>query len=72
MKYNYHYCKFTAWSTNLAPDVHANSCPHRGSRRGGGGGGGAGVAWVEPALEFLICFSISKRFYLQWKAFDLL
>ena len=23
-------------------------------------------------LEFLICCSISKRFYLQWKAFDLL
>ena len=36
------------------------------------GGGGAGVAWAEPALEFLTCFSISKRFYLQWKAFDLL
>ena len=25
-----------------------------------------------PPLEFLICCSISKRFYLQWKAFDLL
>ena len=25
-----------------------------------------------PPLEFLLCCSISKRFYLQWKAFDLL
>ena len=25
-----------------------------------------------PPLEFLICCSVSKRFYLQWKAFDLL
>ena len=25
-----------------------------------------------PPLEFLICCSISKRFYLQWKAFDIL
>jgi len=25
-----------------------------------------------PSLEFLICCSISKRFCLQWKAFDLL
>ena len=30
--------------------------------------------WMEPLppLEFLICCSISKRFYLQSKAFDLL
>ena len=28
--------------------------------------------WIESPLEFLICCSISKRFYLQWKAFDLL
>ena len=34
--------------------------------KGGRGGGG----WME--LEFLICWSIPKRFYLQWKAFDLL
>ena len=34
--------------------------------QGNGGGGG----W-NP-LEILICCSISKRFYLQWKAFDLL
>ena len=32
------------------------------------GGGGS----MEPVLEFLICWSITKRFYLQWKAFDLL
>ena len=25
-----------------------------------------------PPLSFLICCSISKRFCLQWKAFDLL
>ena len=35
------------------------------------------VFWVvvvfppPPPLEFLICCSISKRFYPQWKAFDL-
>ena len=33
---------------------------------GGGGGGG----WMEPLPEVLICCSISKRFYLRWKAFD--
>ena len=27
---------------------------------------------MEPVLEVLICWSIPKRFYLQWKAFDLL
>ena len=32
---------------------------------------GGGV-WMKPTLEFLTCCSISKRFYLQWKAFDLL
>ena len=32
------------------------------------GGGG----WWNPSPEFLICCSISKRFCLQWKAFDLL
>ena len=45
-------------------DVHTNSYPKRGTRSGGGGGG--------TPLEFLKCCSISKRFYLQWKAFDLL
>ena len=35
-----------------------------------GGGGGAG-RW-NPSPEFLICRNISKRFSLQWKAFDLL
>ena len=27
---------------------------------------------MKPPLEFLICGSTPKRFYLQWKAFDLL
>ena len=35
-------------------------------REEGGGGG-----W-NPSPRFLACCSISKRFYLQWKAFDLL
>ena len=35
-------------------------------------GGGGGRGWMELVLEFLICWSIPKRFYLQWKAFDLL
>ena len=46
---------------------------------GGGGGGGGGVVGFSPPpppppppLEFLICCSISKRFYLQWNAFDFL
>ena len=38
--------------------------PHPGARGRGG--------WSAPSLEFLICCSISKRFYLHWKAFDLL
>ena len=33
---------------------------------------GGGVDGPPPPLEFLICCSISKRFYLQWKAFDIL
>ena len=35
-------------------------------------GGGGGRGWMEPPLKFLIFCSILKRFYLQWKAFDLL
>ena len=46
-------------------DVQANSYPH--SCTGGGGGGGS-----NSSLEFLICCSISKRFYLKWEAFDIL
>ena len=38
---------------------------NRGTRRGGGG-------QMEPLPEFSICCSILKRFYLKWKAFDLL
>ena len=30
-----------------------------------------GNEW-NPSPEFLMCYSISKRFYFQWKAFDLL
>ena len=26
---------------------------------------------INPSLEFLICYSISKRFCVQWEAFDL-
>ena len=37
----------------------------RGTRGGGGGG------W-NPSPAVLICCSILKRFYLKWKAFDLL
>ena len=32
---------------------------------------GAEGGW-NPSPEFLICCNISKRFYLYWKAFDLL
>ena len=38
---------------------------------GAGGGGGEGGGW-NSTPEFLICCSILKRFYFQWKAFDLL
>ena len=34
--------------------------------------GGGGVGGWNPTPEFLICCNISKRFYLYWKAFDLL
>ena len=37
----------------------------------GAGGGGCVGGW-NPSPEFLICYSILKRFYLKWKAFDLL
>ena len=37
-----------------------------------GGRGGGRLGWMESVLKFLICWSIPKRFYLQWKAFDLL
>ena len=40
------------------------------AKQGGGEGGGVG-GW-NPSPEFLICCNISKRFYLYWKAFDLL
>ena len=39
---------------------------HRSSREGG-----AGVEW-NPFLKFWTCCSISKRFYLQWIAFEVL
>ena len=31
-----------------------------------------GVDGPPPPLEFLICCSVSKRFYLRWKSFDIL
>ena len=43
-------------------DVPAKSYPHLGTWAG----------WSNPLLEFLICCSILKRHYVQWKAFDLL
>lgn len=47
--------KFIWFIKNSSPDVHANSYPRRGTRKGGG--------WnLSP--EFLICSSISKRFSL--------
>ena len=33
---------------------------------------GGGEGWWKPSLEFLKCCSISKRFGLQWKGFNLL
>ena len=33
---------------------------------------GEGVDGNPRPLDFVVCCSISKRFYLQWKAFDLL
>ena len=48
------------------PNVHANSYPHRCTEGRGGGG------WWNSSPEFLIFCSISKRFWLHWKAFDLL
>ena len=39
-----------------------NHTPHQGTRGG----------QMEPSPEFLICCSVSKRFCLHWKAFDLL
>ena len=50
------------YSGSWPSDVHANFYPHHGT-----GGGGL----IDPP-EFLICYSISKQFCLQWKAFDLL
>ena len=43
-------------------------CEKRSAWEGGWGGGGG---W-NPCPKFLSCCSISKRFYLWWKAFDLL
>ena len=48
---------------SLNPQTYTQShTPHRGTRGGG---------W-NPSPEFLICCSISKRFYLKWKVFHLL
>ena len=45
------------------PQTYTQSYSHHGTR-------GMGVNGT-PSLEFLICCSISKRFYRQWKAFVL-
>ena len=51
-------------SIHVNPQTYMQvNTPHRGTR---------GVDGPPPPLEFLICCSISKRFYLQRKAFDLL
>ena len=45
MKYNYHYCKFTAWSTNLALGRTCKFMPppwFQAGWRGGGGGSSVG------------------------------
>ena len=60
-----YFANFPFYFSNLLSDVHANSYPHRGTN-------GRGGRWMEPPLEFLIFCSILKRFYFQWKAFDLL
>ena len=50
-------------------DIHAKSNPNRGTR---GGGGKSFADCPPPPAGFLICYSISKRFSLQWKSFDFL
>ena len=57
------FCTATTSFNILNPsDVPAKPYPHRGTRAG----------WWNPLLEFLICCSILKRHYFQWKTFDLL
>ena len=51
----------SAPSTRTYTQIHTPTVV-QGRRRG---------EW-NPSPEFLICCSISKRFYFQWKAFDLL
>ena len=59
MKYNYYYCKFTTWSTSWTLGRTCKFIPPPWFQ-----GGGRGVDGTCP--WFLICFSISKRFYLQY------
>ena len=56
--------------TNRSQLPCKNEAPEEEEAEGGGWGGGGG-GW-NPSPKFLACCSISKRFYLQWKAFDLL
>ena len=71
LKHFFTLCPLQCWlqSHNMAlgwvkPRTYTqNSYLHRCNR---------GEGWMEPYPEFLICYSILKRFGLQWKAFDLL
>ena len=50
---------------------HTPTVVHGGGG-GGGGGGGVGGRLIYPLLSFFYMLQYSNRFYLQWKAFDLL
>ena len=60
-----YFANFPFYFSNLTLGRARKFIPHRGTMAGWGGG-------MEPPLKFLIFCSILKRFYLQWKAFDLL
>ena len=51
-------------STLTYTEIHTTAVVQRG--------GGLDGLPPPPLLQFLKCCSILKRFYLQWKAFDLL
>ena len=57
-----------SWRQRNITHVHANSYPRRGTRGGGRRGGGNVDGNPPQSFSHLV----SKRFYLQWKASDLL